>query len=93
MKHYTSSLIATLGLALASPALSTPLSAPTAVPLSQQVPDAVDAPYPGGTMTLDIDATDTLRGVYRVTQTVPVAPGTQRLTLLFPQWLPGNHGP
>ena len=93
MKHYTSSLIATLALALASPALSTPLSAPTAVPLSQQVPDAVDAPYPGGTMTLDIDATDTLRGVYRVTQTVPVAPGTQRLTLLFPQWLPGNHGP
>ena len=93
MKHYTSSLIATLALALASPALSTPLSAPTAVLLSQQVPDAVDAPYPGGTMTLDIDATDTLRGVYRVTQTVPVAPDTQRLTLLFPQWLPGNHGP
>lgn len=44
-------------------------------------------------MTLDIDATDTQRGVYRVTQTVPVAAGTERLTLLFPQWLPGNHGP
>ena len=44
-------------------------------------------------MVLDIDATDTLRGVYRVTQTVPVAPGTEHLTLLFPQWLPGTHGP
>ena len=93
MKRHTATFIATLGLALAAPALSAPLSAPTAVPLSQQVPDAADTPYPGGTMTLDIDATDTLRGVYRVTQTVPVAPGTQRLTLLFPQWLPGNHGP
>ena len=93
MKRHTATFIATLGLALAAPALSAPLSAPTAVPLSQQVPDAADTPYPGGTMTLDIDATDTLRGVYRVTQTVPVAPDTQRLTLLFPQWLPGNHGP
>jgi predicted metalloprotease with PDZ domain len=93
MKRHTATFIANLGLALAAPALSAPLSAPTAVPLSQQVPDAADTPYPGGTMTLDIDATDTLRGVYRVTQTVPVAPDTQRLTLLFPQWLPGNHGP
>lgn len=93
MKRRTASVIAALGLALAAPALSATLSAPAAVPLSQQVPDAADVPYPGGTMVLDIDATDTLRGVYRVTQTVPVAPGTQRLTLLFPQWLPGNHGP
>lgn len=56
------------------------------------LPDAVDAPYPG-TMTLEIDATDITRGVYRVVQTVPVAPGTTRLTLLLPRWIPGNHGP
>ena len=31
-----------------------------------------DVAYPGG-MTLDIDATDTERGIYRVTQTIPVA--------------------
>lgn len=93
MKRRTLPFLATLGLALAAPALSATLSAPTAVPLSQQVPDAADVPYPGGTMVLDIDATDTLRGVYRVTQTIPVAQGTSRLTLLFPQWLPGNHGP
>ena len=47
----------------------------------------------GGALSLDIDATDIQRGVYRVTETIPVAPGTDRLTLLFPQWLPGNHGP
>ena len=64
-----------------------------AVPIVQSVPDAVDSPYPGGAITLDVDASDTLRGVFRVTQTIPVAPGTTRLTLLHPQWLPGNHGP
>ena len=41
-------------------------SAPTAVPIVQSVPDARDVPYPGGVMTLDIDASDTARGVYRV---------------------------
>lgn len=67
-------------------------SAPSAVPIVQTVPDAKDVPYPG-TITLDIDASDTVRGVYRVTETIPVAAGTRTLTLLYPQWLPGNHGP
>jgi predicted metalloprotease with PDZ domain len=66
-------------------------SAPKAVPIVQTVPDAADTPY-GGTITLDIDATDTQRGVYRVTETIPVAAGTSRLTLLYPQWHPGTHG-
>jgi predicted metalloprotease with PDZ domain len=80
-------------LALTAPANASNLSAPTAVPLSRSVPDAADAPYPGGTVLLDIDASDIARGAFRVTQTFPVAPGTRRLTLLLPQWLPGNHGP
>ena len=78
---------------LSSAAASAANSAPVAVPLSRLVPDAADTAYPGGTITLDIDATDVARGVYRVTETVPVAAGTRELTLLFPQWLPGNHGP
>lgn len=82
-----------LALALGAPAFSSTLSTPAAVPLSQNVPDAVDAPYPGGTMRLDIDATDVTRGVYRVTQTIPVVPGKGKLTVLMPQWLPGNHSP
>ena len=93
MKKLTGSAIAVIALAFAAPAISTSLSAPMAVPLSRAVPDAADTPYPGGTMRLDIDATDITRGAYRVTQTVPVAPGTKRLTLMLPQWLPGNHGP
>lgn len=93
MKIAAGTIIAALGLALAAPAIPATLSAPTAVPLSRQVPDAVDTPYPGGTIAIDIDATDTVRGVYRITQTVPVTAETRRLTLLFPQWLPGNHAP
>ena len=93
MKTKTGIALAMLALALAAPAISATLSAPLAVPLSRNVPDAADTPYPGGTMLLDIDATDITRGVYRVTQTVPVAAGTSKLTLMLPQWLPGNHGP
>ncbi|MCW1382174.1 peptidase M61 [Novosphingobium sp. KCTC 2891] len=66
-------------------------SRPVAVPLRQTVPDPQDVPYPG-TIALDIDATDTVTGAFRVTETIPVAPGAARLTLLFPRWLPGNHG-
>ena len=60
---------------------------------SPAIPEAADGPYPGGAITLDIDASDVLRGLYRVTETVPVAPGTRRMTLLHPEWLPGNHAP
>ncbi|HKT86198.1 MAG TPA: peptidase M61 [Novosphingobium sp.] len=60
---------------------------------SPSVPDAVDAPWPGGTIQLDIDASDVTRAAYKVTETIPLAPGTRRLTLLFPQWLPGSHAP
>jgi len=65
---------------------------PQAVAIARTVPDAADVPYPG-TMQVRIDATDVTRGLYRVTQTIPVATGTRRLTLLLPQWLPGNHAP
>ena len=84
-----------LAFILSTAALAQPadLSAPVALPIVQTVPDAVDRPYPGGTMRLEIDASDISRGVYRVTQTVPVAPGTGRLILQLPRWLPGNHGP
>lgn len=67
-------------------------SAPTAVPIVQSVPDAQDKPYPG-VIGLDIDASDTQRGAFRVTETIPVAAGTSRLTLLYPMWRPGHHAP
>lgn len=68
------------------------LSAPQAVPIAQTVPDARDVPYPG-VIGIDIDASDVVRGVYKVTEKIPVAAGTGKLTLLLPEWLPGNHGP
>lgn len=93
IKTTTGRLLAALALATSTASIAATLAAPVAVPIVATVPDAVDTPYPGGTMQLDIDASDTVRGVYRVTQTIPVAPGTTKLTLLLPEWLPGNHAP
>ncbi|KUR73109.1 peptidase M61 [Novosphingobium fuchskuhlense] len=65
---------------------------PMAVPITQSIPDAEDKPFPG-TIQLAIDASDTTTGAFRVTETIPVPAGQSRLTLLYPKWLPGNHGP
>jgi predicted metalloprotease with PDZ domain len=86
------SVLLAIGAAGTISAQQQPRSAPVAVPIARSVPDAVDTPYPG-TMELNIDATDTRRGTFRVTQTIPVAAGAKRLTLLYPQWRPGHHGP
>ena len=40
-------------------------SAPVAAPIPPSVPDAVDTPYPGGTMRLDVDASDIARATLR----------------------------
>ena len=50
-----------------------------------------DVAYPGR-ITLDVDATDVERGIFRVRETIPVA-RAGRMTLLFPKWVPGNHAP
>ncbi|MFA6220519.1 MAG: peptidase M61 [Erythrobacter sp.] len=68
-------------------------SAPVAPPLHDATPLPQDTPWPGGTIRLAIDASDTQRGVYRVTETIPVPADTRELVLLFPEWLPGNHAP
>jgi predicted metalloprotease with PDZ domain len=44
-----------------------------------------------GTLSLTIDATDLSHRVFRASQQIPVQPGP--LTLLYPQWIPGNHSP
>jgi predicted metalloprotease with PDZ domain len=64
-------------------------SAPEALPIVDTIPPARDVPWPG-VITLSVDATDNTRGIFRVSETIPVAaPGP--LTLLYPKWLPGNH--
>lgn len=56
---------------------------------AQVIPQARDIAFPG-TMDVDVDATDTLQGVFTVRQTIPVA-AAGPMVLLFPKWLPGNH--
>ena len=70
---------------LAAPALAlVSLAAAHAAPTPQ------DVPYPGA-MTVAVDATDLDHRLFAIHETLDVAPGP--LTLLFPRWLPGDHGP
>ncbi|HTH66630.1 MAG TPA: peptidase M61 [Rhodanobacter sp.] len=59
-------------------------------PRADQVPPPQDTPYPG-TIAIHVDASDTLQGIFRVHETIPVKAGA--LTLLYPQWIPGSHSP
>jgi predicted metalloprotease with PDZ domain len=69
--------------------LVAPLALLSTLTAAQSIPEARDVAYPG-TMTLEVDATDTDQGIFKIRQIVPVAaPGP--MTLLFPEWLPGNH--
>ena len=54
------------------------------------IPVAEDIPYVGN-LSLKVDLTDLDRRVLTVRESVPVKPGP--LTLLYPEWLPGNHAP
>lgn len=67
-------------------------SKPTALPVNDASPVPRDIPYPGGTIRLEVDASDTVQRVFRVKETIPVATSGP-MTLLLPEWLPGNHAP
>ncbi len=78
-------LIAVLGWAAAA---QVPEAQP--FPANPPIPAPVDTPYPG-TLSVKVDATDTDRRVLSVQERIPVNAGP--LTLLFPEWLPGQHAP
>jgi predicted metalloprotease with PDZ domain len=86
----TPTLFVSLFLSTSALAQDATRSTPMAPPLPPAIAAARDVPY-AGTIALAIDASDIERGVYRVTQTFPVAAGTTSLTLLQAGWLPGNH--
>ena len=80
-------LVAT-AVALVAP--GTPAQTP-APPPPRVVPAPQDVPYPG-VITLEVDLTDLDHRVFDVVERLPVA-GPGPLTVLYPRWLPGNHGP
>src|SRR6185312_13563850 len=64
-------------------------SAPEALSIVDAITAARDIPWPG-VNKLSVDASDNTRGIFRVTETIPIStPGP--LTLLYPKWLPGHH--
>lgn len=67
-------------------------SKPAALPVNSGAPMPKDVPYPGGTIRLEVDASDTTQRIFRVKETIPVAQAGP-LTLMMPEWLPGNHAP
>jgi predicted metalloprotease with PDZ domain len=78
-------------LAATPAAAQAPNSKPQPLPQPPAIEAPRDVPYPG-LLTLSIDATDLNRRIYRSHETVPVTkPGP--MTLLYAQWLPGNHSP
>ncbi len=62
---------------------------PTPAPMPAEIAPPRDMAYPG-TIRLEVDATDTVRHIFNVRETVPVSGGA-RVTLLYPKWLPGKH--
>ncbi|MGH8278545.1 MAG: peptidase M61, partial [Gammaproteobacteria bacterium] len=55
-----------------------------------EIPAPRDVDYPG-TLKIEVDASDTTQGIFRVHETLPVAAGP--LVLLYPKWIPGYHSP
>ncbi|MET0329854.1 MAG: peptidase M61 [Dyella sp.] len=78
---------ASIGVAISLMLAAAAVSAQTS---NAEVPPPQDVPYPG-TVAIHVDASDVRQGIYRVRETIPVKPGA--LTLLYPQWIPGNHSP
>ena len=58
--------------------------------IAQSITAPADTAY-AGNIVLNVDLTDLSRRIFRVHEEIPVVPGA--MTLLYPQWLPGNHSP
>jgi len=64
---------------------------PRGVPFPPPTVEARDVAY-AGVITLDVDASDVERGIFRVRERIPVAQSGP-MTLLYPEWHPGKHAP
>src|SRR5277367_4483311 len=61
-----------------------------ALPVGAQKTKTATKP-PAPTITLSVDASGAPRKIFHAQLTIPAAPGT--LTLYYPKWIPGEHGP
>jgi len=87
MLKLTTALLLLPALLCASPLAA---AAPWAPPAST-IPVPRDHAFPG-TLKVDVDASDTAQRIVRVRQRVPLQ-AAGRLTLLYPEWDAGSHGP
>jgi predicted metalloprotease with PDZ domain len=75
-------------LLLALPALAAP---PQRRTRPEPAPAAAAAKPPVGPIAVDVDASEVTRDIFHTRLLIPASPGP--LTLLYPQWIPGEHGP
>jgi predicted metalloprotease with PDZ domain len=66
------------------------IAQPEPVPMPPPIVVPADTPYPG-TLSLTVNLTNTKDRIATVHETIPVRAG--KLTLLYPQWIPGDHSP
>jgi predicted metalloprotease with PDZ domain len=78
-------LMRTAAGATAQPASPQPAAPTPAIPAPR------DVPYPGH-IAMAVDTSNIAQGIFAVHETIPVAKGV-RMTLLYPEWRPGNHSP
>jgi predicted metalloprotease with PDZ domain len=60
---------------------------PAAAQKNKPAPKSPPAP----TITISVDASEAPRKIFHAQLTIPATPGT--LTLYYPKWIPGEHGP
>lgn len=88
-------MAASMASPLAVPAVFAAQPQPEAEPMPAPLPKPQDKPFPG-TITLDVDATDTTRHVFDIHEVVPVPEEARKageIILLYPKWIPGHHSP
>jgi predicted metalloprotease with PDZ domain len=77
--------------AVSSSAFAQGSPGPQPFPMPPKIEAPQDAAYPG-LLKVQVDATDLDHHIFRVHETIPVAKAGP-ITILYPQWLPGNHSP
>jgi predicted metalloprotease with PDZ domain len=89
-RHGPAAVFAAVSIALTSNAGAQSSPGPQPAPMPPPVVAPVDRPYPG-TISLLVDFANVTDRVMQVHETIPVK--GREITLLYPQWLPGNHAP